>query len=163
MKTLEKAEREIEKGRLWRAKEILQGSVSHATYNEDVFEKLGLVLLQMGDLPDAGKYLFLSGVRKPEYENAIGIFLEKHRNPFNLFRTFPPSAKLRRLSDYPPQLAEELRELGFQEPPRENARAFVSPNVGSNIIPIFIFLSILLGILTLIILGIVKLVEIIFD
>jgi hypothetical protein len=162
MKVLQKAEREIETGRLWRAKEILQGSVSHATYNAAVFEMLGRVLLQMGDLPDAGKYLFLSGVRKAEYEQAIEIFLQKHRNPFNLFRTFPRSAKLRRLSEYPPQLAEELRELGFQEPLKENDRGVVSPNVGSDRFPIFIFFSILLGLLTLIILGIVKLVEIIF-
>lgn len=162
MKVLEKAEREIENGRLWRAKEILQGSIAHAKYNSDVFEKLGQVLLRMGDLPDAGKYLFLSGARKADYEPAIEIFLQKHRDPYDLFRTFPRSARLRQFAEYPPQLADELRRLGFKEPLKKNDRGVVSPKVGSDRFPIFIFLSILLGLLALLILGVVKLVEIIF-
>ncbi|MDQ3686198.1 MAG: hypothetical protein M3430_11450 [Acidobacteriota bacterium] len=64
MRTLEKAERELAQGNLWRAKEILQGSVSDAGYNIELFEKYGIVLLKMGDLPEAGKFLFLSGVSK---------------------------------------------------------------------------------------------------
>ena len=78
MRTLEKAEKEIAQGNLWRAKEILQGSIPNAGYNVELFEKLGIVLLKMGDLPEAGKFLFLSGIRKPEYGQAIGIFLRKH-------------------------------------------------------------------------------------
>jgi hypothetical protein len=31
----------------------------------------------MGDLVEAGKYLFLSGERKPEYEEAINIFVKR--------------------------------------------------------------------------------------
>ena len=65
MNVIETAEREMSNGNLWRAKEILHKS--------EIYEKLGNVLLQMSDLAEAGKYLFLSGVRKPEYEKAIKI------------------------------------------------------------------------------------------
>lgn len=78
MDVIERAEREISNGNLWRAKEILHKSVGHSGYKNEIYEKLGNVLLQMSDLAEAGKYLFLSGVKKPEYEKAIKIFLQKY-------------------------------------------------------------------------------------
>ena len=90
MDVVERAEREISNGDLWRAKEILHKSAGHFGYKSEIYEKLGNVLLQMSDLAEAGKYLFLSGVRKPEYEKAIKIFLQKYEGkPHNLFLSFP--------------------------------------------------------------------------
>jgi hypothetical protein len=40
MRALEKAEKEIAQGNLWRAKEILQGSIPNAGYDVELFEKL---------------------------------------------------------------------------------------------------------------------------
>ena len=164
MNVLERAEREISNGNLWRAKEILQGSVGHSGYKIEIYEKLGVVLLEMRDLAEAGKYLFLSGVRKPEYEEAIGIFLQKYEGkPHNLFRTFPRSAKLKKISEYPKTVADKLRELGLPEVLKdENGISLVHPDQNNNgrfeLIACF---SIVFVIVALIILGIVKLLEIV--
>ena len=113
---LEKAEQELSAGNLWRAKEILQGSLPSAGYNVELFEKLGVVLLRMGDLPDAGKFLFLSGVSKPEYEKAISIFLRKYgKRPYNFLQTLPHTARLSKISEYPEAVAAKLRELNLPE------------------------------------------------
>jgi len=165
MNVLERAERELAKGNLWRAKEILQGSVGHSGYKVEIYEKLGNVLLQMQDLAEAGRYLFLSGVRNPEYEEAIAIFLEKYEGkPHNLFRTFPRSAKLTKISEYPKIVAENLRELGLPEMLKdENGISLVHPDQSNNgrfeLIACF---SIAFVVVALIILGIVKLLEIVF-
>lgn len=91
MRALEHAERELAQGRLWRAKEVLQGAISNG-YDRELFERLGLVLLRMGDLCEAGRYLFLSGRREAAYQESIGLFLSRHqRNPRALFAAFPQS------------------------------------------------------------------------
>ena len=164
MNVLERADREISNGNLWRAKEILQGSVGHSGYKIEIYEKLGVVLLEMRDLAEAGKYLFLSGVRKPEYEEAIGIFLQKYEGkPHNLFRTFPRSAKLKKISEYPKTVADKLRELGLPEVLKDEDGSFITPSTGNDgKFALTVFLSIVLAIVVLIILGVVKLFEIVF-
>jgi len=163
MDFLAEADQEIAAGNLWRAKEILHRSLKYAGYNIQLFEKLGIVLLQMNDLVEAGKYLFLSGVRKPEYEEAIGIFLKKYEGkPHNLFHPFPRAAKLSKISDYPEAVAVKLRELGFSDG-LETVHGITPTSVGSGgKIALVVFLAIVLGIVVLIILGIVKLFEIVF-
>jgi len=114
MRTIEKARAELERGRVWRAKELLQGSLGNFGYNLELYEEYGKVLLRMGDLPAAGKFLFLSGARKSEYEEAIGIYLTRHKGrPAQLFSTFPRKARLIVLSTYPKTVEHDLRQLGF--------------------------------------------------
>ncbi|MCW5960873.1 MAG: hypothetical protein KIS76_11985 [Pyrinomonadaceae bacterium] len=162
MSFLEKAERELAAGNLWRAKEILQGSIPSAGYNIELFEKLGNVLLQMGDLPEAGKFLFLSGVRKPEYEEAIGIFLRKYgRKPPNLFQTFPHTAGLSKISDYPEIVAAKLRELNFPETLKTESGEVAVPPENDKYFLAGCLIAILV-IVGLAILGVVKLYEIVF-
>lgn len=118
----------------------------------------------MNDLSEAGKYLFLSGARKPEYEEAIGIFLEKYKNkPHNLFHPFPRSAKLSKVSDYPTSVANKLRELGFTGG-LETVHGIYSnrPLSNSGKLVMVISLSVALAIVILIIFGIIKLFEMIF-
>lgn len=165
MDVLRRAEREIENGRLWRAREILENSVRHRGYKAKIYEKLGTVLLEMQDLAEAGKYLFLSGERKSEYDEAIGIFFQKYKNkPRNLFRSFPNSAKLPKISEYPKSVAEKLRELDLPEVLEdENGNTLIHPDPsnkgGFEVIACF---SVVFFIVALIILGIVKLLEIVF-
>ena len=164
MDFLVEADREIAAGNLWKAKEILHRSLKYSGYNVQLFEKLGIVLLQMNDLVEAGKYLFLSGVRKPEYEEAIGIFLKKYEGkPHNLFHPFPRSAKLSKISDYPEAVANKLRELGFTDGLETVHGIHSNTSVGSGgKIALVVFLLIVLAIIVLLILGIVKLFEIVF-
>ena len=163
MDFLAEADREIAAGNFWRAKEILHGQIKYSAYNVALFEKLGFVLLQMKDLVEAGKYLFLSGVRKPEYEEPIGIFLKKYEGkPHNLFHPFPRSAKLSKISDYPEAVVAKLRELGFTDG-LETVHGVTPTSVGSGgKIALVVFLLIVLVIIVLLILGIVKLFEIVF-
>jgi hypothetical protein len=105
--------REIAAKRLWRAKEILQGALSTFGYDTDLYEQYGQLLLLMGDDVEAGKYFFLSGVRKPEYREAIALFVNRHarKNPAQLYYQFPAAARLGKLDAYPPIVAEELVRL----------------------------------------------------
>jgi hypothetical protein len=122
MQTIVNAENEVAKGNLWRAKEILQGSIPNAGYDCDLFEKLGIVLLIMGDLPEAGRFLFLAGNRKPEYDEAIGIFLKKHNKNWRvLLHAFPRVARLSSLAEYPVCVGSELANCGFPAVIRNDA------------------------------------------
>lgn len=93
-----KADREIGNGRLWRAKEILQGRLSGADFDDALLERYGRVLLLMGDTLEAGRYLFASGVRKPEYAEAIGLFRSRHQaeSSGELLASMPAMVRRRR-------------------------------------------------------------------
>lgn len=161
MHTLEKAEREMARGNLWRAKEILQGSIPNSGYQCDLFEKLGIVLLAMGDLPESGRFLFLSGRRKPEYEQAIGVFLTKYRKDLRtLFQTFPKVARLSALSDYPDRVRMDLAELGFPQVGKRDLRRVSSAHPGDHTTAVVGWLVIGL-ILFVMFMGIIKVIEII--
>jgi hypothetical protein len=113
MRTIERAQEETERGRLWRAREILQGSV-RSGYDIEVYEEYGKLLLRMGDWIEAGRFLFLSGARKVAYEEAIALYLSKHRGgPAELFRSFPRKARLVVLSTYPSAVERDLLARGF--------------------------------------------------
>ena len=158
------AQVQMEAGQPWRAKEILHKQIKYADYNVELYERLGSVLMNMSDLFEAGKYLFLSGVRKPEYEEPIQTFLVEYKDkPQNLFHPFPRAAKLAALTDYPEAVQKTFRDLGFPYDlgtvhqigrPRSTS--------SSNKLAAIIFFTVFLLILALIILGIIKLKEIIF-
>jgi hypothetical protein len=161
MDVLAKADLEISRGRLWRAKEILHRAVGHSGYRSDVYEKLGNVLLQMSDLVEAGKYLFLAGSRNPEYADAIDTFVERYREkPQNIFHPFPKSAKLSKISEYPPAVADELRQLGLPEDLEDLDGIYVRPprTLSDRLLPFGCIAIALLGV-GLVVLGVIKLVE----
>jgi hypothetical protein len=154
-----RAEKEIAGGRLWRAKEILQGSIPNCGYDCDLFENLGSVLLMMGDLPEAGRFLFLSSRAKPEYDEAIGIFLSRYgKNWRVLFHSFPQAARLSTLSEYPDFLRKQLSELGFPEVLKRDLVS--SPALSGSVKDSFIVWLIVGSILLVIVLGVIKAIEI---
>src|SRR5690242_2689152 len=73
-----RVEAALAKGQLWRAKEICHGAIRNEPYDPALYECYGQVLISSGDLADAGKYLFLSGRRKPEYQEAIALYLRRN-------------------------------------------------------------------------------------
>ncbi len=164
MDVLRRAEREIANGRLWRAREILENSVRHRGYKAKIYEKLGTVLLEMKDTAEAGKYLFLSGETKPEYEEAIDTFFQKYENkPRSLFRSFPNSAKLLKISEYPKSVAEKLREFGLPEMLEdENGYTLIHPDHDEDRLLKIGCILVACVIVALIVLGIVKLFQIVF-
>jgi hypothetical protein len=110
-----RVQEELARGDLWRAKEILQGNIRHVGYEPELYERYGRVLLRMEDLIEAGKYLFLSGIRTPEYERAISLYLARHAKgrSSNLIGSFPHQARLPDLNGYPSAVADALTKLGL--------------------------------------------------
>lgn len=98
---------------------LLAGSCFGARYDEDYFELLGRALLGCGQAENAGRFLFLCGVRRPEYAAAIALFLARHSDPRNfrqLQSRLPERVRvLWRLSQFPRAVAAELRAMGWPE------------------------------------------------
>ena len=106
----DKVAKALEAGHLWPAKEILSGRIRTLPFDADMYEQLGAVLLRMGDDLQAGRFLFLSGHRRPEYERPIDLFLDRYvrGDRGGLFAAFPRPLRRRTWSDLPAQVQAEL-------------------------------------------------------
>ena len=114
-------EGEIARGRLWRAKEILRGRLSHAKYDCELFARYAAIFEAMHDDDEAGRFYFLSG------ENAIAArtlaqkFLERRQQQSlnDLWAAMPIAAH--RVS--PGAMREETKNLlaGFGHTPESIA------------------------------------------
>ncbi len=105
----------IERGETWRAKEMLRGNVGSGSYDSQLYERYGKLLLDLGELVEAGKYLFLSGRRHPEYDEAIAVYLSRHPESRLLFYSFPSGARFRELHRYPLEVRRALEERGLPQ------------------------------------------------
>ena len=165
-RAIRKVDDAIRSGQLWRAKEILSGNIATEPFDPTLYHRYGDLLLKMGDDIEAGKYLFLSGVREMQYEKAISLFVRKYtkKNHPNLFYTFPAPARLGSLQSYPEATAKELQDLGFSstwekkqpEARRPTRGSKVKAYLGLGLIG-FLLLCLLVGIIR----GIVKVISII--
>ena len=100
------------RGEVWRAKEMLRGSVRTRGYDTELYETYGRLLLELQEAYEAGKYLFLSGQRRPEYEDAIGVYLSRMKSD-SLYLSFPRAARLREVSAYPEAIRPALEREGL--------------------------------------------------
>lgn len=125
----------IRNNKHWRAKERLQGRLSQNIYDPSLFESYGFVLLAMNDTVEAGKYLFLSGVRDPSYLPAIDEYLNRYsgKGMQHIFHTFPKAAQSAPFSSYPKIVIDELQARGFsaKEVTRQLRSRSESGNSGS--------------------------------
>jgi hypothetical protein len=114
----EKVDAAIAQGKLWRAKEILQGQIASFPYDSVLYEKYGAVLQMMRDLIESGKFLFLSGVRIPEYDEPIQIFLSRHGRTGwkSLKGSLPSPVRYLPLERFPTALQKDLQDLDHYEP-----------------------------------------------
>ena len=113
---LERASWEIAAGRLWRAKEILAGTIASRGYSPELFAAYGRVLARMQDSREAGKYLFLSGRAEAAEAATVELFLAGMRGrPARwIYSQFPGSIRRVPFRDFPAPLQEALRQhLGF--------------------------------------------------
>ena len=110
----DRVDRAIERGEIWRAKEILRGNVRIRGYDFDLYERYGRLLLDIGETSEAGKYLFLSGRRLPQYEEAVEVYLERHvPNPEHMYFSFPRAARLNDIDEYPEEVRRTLESFDF--------------------------------------------------
>ena len=118
---VDKADRALADGQLWRAKEILASRIGTLPLDPEVFERLGRVLLQMGDRLEAGRFLLVSGKRQPEYQEAIALFVRRHSRGGwqDLLASLPAVVRRCKWSDLPPEARADLEAAGV--PPRSDA------------------------------------------
>ena len=76
--TFRRADAALSQGKPWRAKEIYRGCIGNAFFNAELYERYGRLLEELGDRFEAGRFLFLSGVRKPQYAEAIELYLKRY-------------------------------------------------------------------------------------
>lgn len=114
---IDRLEAEIAAGRRWKARELFQGRIGSEWPGPAACERYGVLLAELEDRVEAGKFLFLSGVRRPEYEDHISLFLSRHgrSGPRNLAAQFPKSFRRQRFVDLPAQLQTELIALGVRK------------------------------------------------
>lgn len=95
---------------LWRVKQQLQGRLSSARFEPEVMEEYGRLLLSMGDDLEAGRMLFASGARKPEYGEPIALFLSRHsrKNPEQFLSALPRMVRKHK------HLADLLASMEFE-------------------------------------------------
>lgn len=128
-----KVDEALAAGRVWRAKEILQGRLRSAGYDAALYERYGFVLFQLGDLAEAGKYLFLSGIRKPEYREAIEIYVHRHGKSLRSLRdSFPACVRRAEIASYPESVLADLQTAGFSVRELKRATRKETPTVTSS-------------------------------
>jgi len=90
--------------------------VASQPFDPTIMEEYGAVLLEMGDDLEAGKYLFLSGSREPDYEPPIALYLGRYANSsaIHLHASFPAEARKVRMDTLPSTVIEELTRRGFK-------------------------------------------------
>ena len=105
------------RGEVWRAKEILRGNIGSGSYDSQLYERYGKLLMDLGELVEAGKYLFLSGYRSPQCHQAIETYLSRHPEdrPEDLYYSFPSAARFRELHRYPLEVRRTLEERGLSQ------------------------------------------------
>lgn len=146
----------LDRGELWRAKEILQGRIGGGPYDPQLYELYGAVLLEMRDLREAGKYLFLGGNWRLEYEPAIQLYLGRHRGGRSLLGTFPARAREIPRDRFPEAVRAELVSRGVPEkpfqpsfprpvPPKVRKVADTISRIGCILLAGFIVASLLAG------------------
>ena len=107
----------VQRGQVWRAKELLRGNIGSGSYDSPLYERYGQLLLDLGEAHEAGKYLFLSGRRRPEFDEAIKVYLSRHPQdrPEVLYYSFPSAARFRQIARYPLAVRRVLEERGLPQ------------------------------------------------
>ena len=112
---LTRVDAELTAGRAWRAKEIIRGTIAGGRAEPAILECYGRLLEQLGERVEAGKYLFLSGIRKPEYTEPIAVFRKRHakRTGKGLVSLFPAAIRRQEFDKLSPTLQNELATMGI--------------------------------------------------
>ena len=113
----ERVDAAVQCGQVWRAKELLRGNIGSGSYDSPLYERYGRLLLDLGEFVEAGKYLFLSGCRRPEFDEAINVYLSRHPEdrPEVLYYSFPSAARFRQIARYPLAVRRVLEERGLPQ------------------------------------------------
>ena len=115
MSVLERARGELAAGRPWKARQRLEGALANDPTNQDVLELLGEICFEMGDLPSAGAYWFLTERDGEDVAAAHAALAERWPTPRALFAALPVKA---RVDAYPARVRARLEALLADESTR---------------------------------------------
>ena len=154
---------ELSLGRAWRAKEILSGNIKAGLVSPEIFERYGVLLESLGDRLEAGKYLYLSGVRRPEYEYPIALFLRRHSKLDGpaLVSRLPQAIRRIPFNALPPAVQQDLDarnvpHSAFGVPARLRV---VNPRTWTDYLQIFVALVVILFFLASLVVGGLRVTE----
>lgn len=130
-----KARQDREAGRLWKARDRLGSLLRLDPADQETLVLLGEVHFEMGDLPNAGRYWFLTEREGPEADAALAALHERYPFP-DLLSQIPARA---RSEQYPATVQTRLRELheraaqsGIKWDPRGRVKFPYSPHSDSR-------------------------------
>lgn len=108
---LDRARADLAAGRVWRARDRLNGLLTHRQ-DDEVLELLAHVHVEMGDLPAAGALFYVlrrgeAGTATPDERAAIEAWRQRFGNEDARWRSVPAPVRLARADDL-----QELRALG---------------------------------------------------
>lgn len=108
-RALERARNDLAAGRLWKALDRITGAVAACPSDQAVLELAGEVFFEMGDLPRAGAYWFLTEKDGPEVESALNALKQRHgAGALGLIAALPVRAGI---DAFPPKVRERLSQL----------------------------------------------------
>jgi hypothetical protein len=119
-KGLERVKSELAAGRLWKARDRVTGLVTARPADQAVLELARQVFYEMGDLPRAGAYWFLTEKDGPEVESALQALTERYgTGAVGVIDALPVRAVI---DAFPVTVQHRLRELQRQAKRRYNYR-----------------------------------------
>lgn len=90
MPNLARVQQEIANGRLWKARDRLLGLFSAYPTSQEVLQLLGEVFYKMGDLPEAGRYWYLTEYNDGLAQEALRALRERcGSDPCIILRQLP--------------------------------------------------------------------------
>jgi len=99
---------ELRNDRLWKAKEILQGTIKSNPYDEEVYLEYAKILYHhQKDYLESGKYFLLTNTQKDIYLEAINFFVSRHPSE-TFIHHFPRQFKKIKSDKYPKNLIAAL-------------------------------------------------------
>lgn len=108
----------VRSGEAWKAREILSGQIGQAKYDPDLYALYGELLLHLGDVYEAGKYLFLSGVPfTGKHKEAVDVFLGRQakKDASAFFSLMPRRFTEANIDEYPASVRALLNERGYRK------------------------------------------------
>jgi hypothetical protein len=102
-----RAHEELDQGRLWKARDRLHGVLQAAPADQETLVLLGEIYFRMGDLPNAGRYWFLTEREGADVDEAFAALHERYPFP-ELLRWVPARAPI---DEYPAPARARLAEL----------------------------------------------------
>jgi Family of unknown function (DUF6584) len=100
---------DLDRGRLWKARDRLNGMLRQDPADQAVLELLGSIWFEMGDLPQAGRYWWVTSHGDESADVSRDAFYERFGTvPATVLRALP---RLAETDVYPDEVRQRLDEL----------------------------------------------------